>query len=150
MRLVQTFLGFRVLVANQGYFGRFVSVKITDNIRTPVTIANYTNADHTAPCGSSVPRRRWRSEGRLPGRGISDAATPPDYLKITACSQKLREDLMPAFLTETISARRHRRKPRTVFEREFSDPARSTSRGHISGQGEPYHQSGSGYALQPA
>src|SRR3981081_997667 len=119
MILVKRLLGFRVFVANQGYFGRFVSMKIADNIRAPVTIANYTNADHTAPCGSSVPRRRWRSEGRLPGRGISNAATPPDYLKITACSQKLREDLMPTFLTQTISARRHRRKPLTVFEREF-------------------------------
>src|SRR6202035_1959991 len=70
MRLVQAFLGFRVFVADQSYFGRFVSMKIADNIRTPVPIANYTNADHTAPCGCSIPRRRRRSEGRLPGAGF--------------------------------------------------------------------------------
>src|ERR1700736_2289122 len=61
MRLVQAFAGFGVFVTNQSYFGRFVSMKIADNVRTPVSIANYTNANHTAPCGSSIPRRRRRA-----------------------------------------------------------------------------------------
>src|ERR1700730_3736716 len=67
MRLVQAFLGFGVLIAHQGYFGRFVSMKIADNVRTPVSIANYTNADHTAPCGSSIPRHRRRARDACRG-----------------------------------------------------------------------------------
>ena len=44
-----------------------MSMKIANDVWTPVSIANYTNADHTAPCGCSIPRRRRQSEGTLAG-----------------------------------------------------------------------------------
>src|SRR5471030_2846712 len=55
MSLAQAFLGLGILVANESYFGGIVRMKIADDIRTPVTVTNHTNADHTSPSGITIP-----------------------------------------------------------------------------------------------
>src|SRR6266403_262466 len=49
MCLTQTLLALGAFVADKNDFRFFVRMKIADNIRSPISIADHTNPDHKAP-----------------------------------------------------------------------------------------------------
>src|SRR5215510_13339059 len=49
MRLMQAFLTLPALIADENHFRVFMRVEIAHDIRSPIAVANYTDANHRAP-----------------------------------------------------------------------------------------------------
>src|SRR6266436_8532739 len=49
MRFMQPLLALGAFVADQDDLRTLVSVEIADDVRSPISVANHTNADHIAP-----------------------------------------------------------------------------------------------------
>src|SRR6266436_4756913 len=49
MRFMQPLLALGAFVADQDDLRTLVSVKIADDVRSPISVTNHTNADHIAP-----------------------------------------------------------------------------------------------------